>query len=582
MARRCRGPVRRPHPRPRAPPRPTATRSPEGASPSTGPPTRCASRPPISAATCSTSRMGSTSPRSAGRSPPSPPRARRPSGTRTRRGPGSGFATRSAAGRSAGAWPRRPAAPNFPEIGTQARGKPFKGSTPYTEATGLADMHNHVSAYEFLGGRAHCGRPWHRYGVTQALVDCPDHYPDGSGAILENLFYGDPTRKHDPVGWPTFADWPAYDSLTHEQTYWRWLERAWLGGERLMVNNLVENGVLCRAYPFKQNSCDESDAVRLQARRMYELQDYIDAQFGGPGEGFFRIVTNPFQARRVINDGKLAIVLGIEESELFGCTEFRDAPQCTLEDVKAGIEEFKALGVSSLYPIHKFDNAFGGTRFDGGGVGAVINQGQFAPQRPLLGGRGVPGRRRPTTRSSRRPRCRSREAPTSSRTRTTRRDRGGHVPVPRFRLRTHLARGPRLPARAPLQRPRPHRPGAEADRPDDRRAAADRGRPHERQGARRGDGDPPQARLLRRPLGSRVERQALLRGDPRGRGHGRRPGQRRRGLRRGLREVRAEGLAEVTSSAGASGRTRTASARCRRRARTRTRSATRSRRPAAG
>jgi hypothetical protein len=119
------------------------------------------------------------------------------------------------------------------------------------------------------------------------------------------------------------------------------------------------------------------DAVRLQAQRMHELQDYIDAQAGGPGKGFFRIVTNPFQARRVINDGKLAVVLGIEESELFGCTEFMDQPQCTLDDVKNGIAEVKKLGVSSFYPVHKFDNAFGGTRFDAGPVGAVINGGQF-------------------------------------------------------------------------------------------------------------------------------------------------------------------------------------------------------------
>ena len=96
---------------------------------------------------------------------------------------------------------------------------------------------------------------------TDALVDCPDHYPNGSGAILENLFYGDPTRTHDPVGWPTFADWPAYDSLTHEQTYYRWLERAWLGGERLMVNNLVENGVLCRVYPL------QAELLRRDGRR---------------------------------------------------------------------------------------------------------------------------------------------------------------------------------------------------------------------------------------------------------------------------------------------------------------------------
>ena len=266
----------------------------------------------------------------------------------------------------------------FPEVRLNATGRPFAGDSPFAETTGLADMHNHVSAFEFLGGRAHCGRPWSPYGAPDALVDCPDHFPDGSGAILENLFYGDPNRKHDPVGWPTFADWPAYDSLTHEQTYYRWIERAWLGGERLMVNDLVENGVLCRAYPLKKNSCDEMDAVRLQAKRMYQLQNYIDAQAGGPGEGFFRIVRDPFQARRVINDGKLAVVLGIEESELFGCTELRDVPQCTREDIDAGLREVRRLGVSSLYPIHKFDNAFGGTRFDGGPVGQVINQGQFS------------------------------------------------------------------------------------------------------------------------------------------------------------------------------------------------------------
>ena len=265
----------------------------------------------------------------------------------------------------------------YPEAQLNASGKPLRGKTPFTEAVGLADMHNHVSAFEFLGGSAHCGKPWDRYGAERALVDCADHYPNGSGAILENLFFGDPTRMHDPVGWPTFKDWPAYNSLTHEQTYWRWLERAWLGGERLMVNNLVENGFLCRVYPLKRNSCDEMDSIRLQAKRMYELQDYIDAQAGGPGEGFFRIVTNPFQARRVINDGKLAIVLGIENSELFGCIEVMDQPQCSLDDVEAGIKEVKALGVSSFYPVHKFDNAFGGTRFDGGPVGAVINQGQF-------------------------------------------------------------------------------------------------------------------------------------------------------------------------------------------------------------
>ncbi len=52
---------------------------------------------------------------------------------------------------------------------------------------------------------------------------------------------------------------------------------------------------------------------------MVALQDYIDAQFGGPGKGFFRIVKTPAEARSVINDGKLAVVLGVEVSEVLDC-----------------------------------------------------------------------------------------------------------------------------------------------------------------------------------------------------------------------------------------------------------------------
>ncbi len=96
------------------------------------------------------------------------------------------------------------------------------------------------------------------------------------------------------------------------------------------MNLLVENKVLCELYPYKQNSCDEMDSVRLQARRMREMENYIDAQAGGPGKGFYRIVTDPFQARRVINEGKLAVIMGIEVSEPFGCQVLqRASPSAT-------------------------------------------------------------------------------------------------------------------------------------------------------------------------------------------------------------------------------------------------------------
>src|SRR3712207_8786269 len=46
--------------------------------------------------------------------------------------------------------------------------------SPFGAVRGLLDAHMHMMAFEFLGGRIHCGRPWHPYGAPSALVDCPD------------------------------------------------------------------------------------------------------------------------------------------------------------------------------------------------------------------------------------------------------------------------------------------------------------------------------------------------------------------------------------------------------------------------
>ena len=64
---------------------------------------------------------------------------------------------------------------------------------------------------------------------------------------------------------------------------------------------------------------------------MYALQDYIDAQFGGPGKGFFRIVKTPAGGAPVINAGKLAVVLGVEVSEVLDCGRLNDVPHCNTD-----------------------------------------------------------------------------------------------------------------------------------------------------------------------------------------------------------------------------------------------------------
>jgi microsomal dipeptidase-like Zn-dependent dipeptidase len=264
----------------------------------------------------------------------------------------------------------------FPEVQVNVTGRPLKGSSPTARVRGFLDDHNHLGAFQFLGGRFHCGRPWSPYGVTVALKDCPDHFPNGSGAVAENfLSTGSPNGTHSVEGWPSFAGWPRDESQTHEGTYWKWIERAWRSGLRLMVNDLVENRALCDLYPLKRNNCNEMVSAYKQADAMRRLQNYIDAQFGGPGKGFFRLVRSSEQARRVINDGKLAVVLGIEVSEVLDCGKFNGTPNCDNAQIDRELDRLYAAGVRSLFPVHKFDNALGGTKFDSGATGVLVNTG---------------------------------------------------------------------------------------------------------------------------------------------------------------------------------------------------------------
>jgi hypothetical protein len=263
----------------------------------------------------------------------------------------------------------------YPEIEVNATGAPVT-SRPFENVSGLVDAHMHMMAFEFLGGMAHCGRPWHKYGVTHALVDCADHTAtNGCGAVLENVLYGNPARCHDSGGWPTFTGWPHPESLTHENSYYKWLERAWRGGLRIFTNLLVENKALCDLYPLKRNGCNEMDSVRLQYRDINALQDYIDAQSGGPGKGWFRIVDDPYEARRVINAGKLAVILGIEISQLFDCNVYNGTPTCSKEDIDRQLEEVDRMGVRQMELVNKFDNGLAGVAGDGGSTGVVVNNG---------------------------------------------------------------------------------------------------------------------------------------------------------------------------------------------------------------
>ncbi|HEY9546965.1 MAG TPA: hypothetical protein VIR56_13215 [Solimonas sp.] len=291
----------------------------------------------------------------------------------------------------------------FPEIGLDAIGTTYKGQGIDKPVLGFADVHSHMSATTFLGG-AHYGAPFSRFGVTEAMGNCAaQHGPNGTLDLVGNLLgpNGSPLGAHDTQGWPTFVDWPRRDALTHEAMYYRWIQRAWLAGLRLMVNNVVENEVLCRleSAAIAANdlghdlssvvpdlsklpnpaACNEMESAVGQIQFMRDMQDYIDAQEGGPGKGWFRIVETPAEARKVINDGKMAVVLGIEISHLFNCSVkqpggLAEIDGCDKDEIDTQLDRLHDLGVRQMFPVHEFDNGFGGNGiFDG----FVLNVGNF-------------------------------------------------------------------------------------------------------------------------------------------------------------------------------------------------------------
>ncbi|MBB2945120.1 microsomal dipeptidase-like Zn-dependent dipeptidase [Actinoplanes lutulentus] len=263
-----------------------------------------------------------------------------------------------------------------PDIATGVTGTPAAGVDSSGKLVGWIDAHAHVTAAEAFGGSLHCGDPYASGGVTVALKGCASHGTLGWGALLEAIIAGTDPINSAEDGWPTFGDWPQNDTMLHEASYFRSLERAWKSGQRVLNVLLVANRVICELTP-EHTSCNEMDQIRAQATYLKKMQDYVDARSGGPGKGWFRLAKTPAEVRAIAATGKLAVTIGVENSELFGCREIKDVPQCTTADIDAGLDELEALGVSGMYPVHKFDNAFGGTRFDEGVTGAAINVGQL-------------------------------------------------------------------------------------------------------------------------------------------------------------------------------------------------------------
>jgi len=231
--------------------------------------------------------------------------------------------------------------------------------------SGFADLHNHQFAHLAFGGVEFFGEP--SGPIPQAVPWCtPAHGPGGIGDVIGTVIkwaynYPGAGLGHHVGGYPEFDGWPRWDSVTHQTVHIDWLERAWQGGLRLMVMLAVNSEFMCNLPGMARapgRTCADMEAVDLQLDAAKALEAAIDQASGGPGNGWYRIVTSAQEAAAAIAAGKLAVVLGIEVDYLFG--SYLSAA-LSADQVRAAVQEYYDKGVRYVFPIHFADNAFGGT-----------------------------------------------------------------------------------------------------------------------------------------------------------------------------------------------------------------------------
>jgi microsomal dipeptidase-like Zn-dependent dipeptidase len=233
---------------------------------------------------------------------------------------------------------------------------------PWTpELRGYADIHNHQFANLAFGGKFVVGKP---YGAAdEALSPDRDRSQHGilhAGDIIGNRMDDRPVLQPLPEGGhPDYRSWPRWDETNHQKVHQDWLRRAVTGGLRLMVMLAVDSPILCKSdvggirMATDGRDCDdEAYSLQLQLDEAVKMQDAIDAEAGGAGQGWYRIVLTPAHAREVIAAGKLAVVLGVESLNVL----------TTVPTIKR-IAELRRKRVRHLFPIHQANNYIGGASY---------------------------------------------------------------------------------------------------------------------------------------------------------------------------------------------------------------------------
>jgi microsomal dipeptidase-like Zn-dependent dipeptidase len=208
-----------------------------------------------------------------------------------------------------------------------------------------------------FGGHVLAGLP--DGDIEKALSRC-DIFPHGKwgfgnfgrGWSLVQVFI-EGGLGHGPCGHDSYADWPHFGTLVHQQVFVDWLRRAHAGGLRLLVSTAVNNELL--AEQFGHPDKDES-SIEKQMRELRRFTERHSAWMG--------LALSAAEARRLISAGKLAMVASVEVDSLDSLLGDRAALNqrpLSLEQLPRILQWLREQGIRMMTPLHLANNSFGGT-----------------------------------------------------------------------------------------------------------------------------------------------------------------------------------------------------------------------------
>src|SRR5271157_5832503 len=176
--------------------------------------------------------------------------------------------------------------------------------------------------------------------LSEAFINNAQLFNDSIGSVIKAFLL-----PHKRSGGPQFVDFPNHLMGAHEQMHVTMIRRNYEGGLRLMVALVTDNWGAAFLTGVAEHGIvplvKEPDTVVAQ---MKGLRDLVALN-----SSWMEIAQSSADARRIIQQNKLAIVPGVELDQL-GTYD---------PDPEKEVDFLWQLGVRAVIPIHAVDNAIG-------------------------------------------------------------------------------------------------------------------------------------------------------------------------------------------------------------------------------